>query len=140
MSETLQPADELSLEFSIDEAPQKVWHALTEPAVVEQWLAPIRGNNPPAQGSCCEVLSTDPGHSVSYRWRDPEAGESIVTFAVSEREDGFSRLSIRQEGLPATSVVMSGALGCSLAITATKSPRRALDAANHACPPILRAA
>ena len=80
MSETPAVARELSLEFAIDEALEKLWHALTEPRIVEQWLAPVVRNDPTTAGFSCELLATDPGRSVSYRWRDPDLGESIVTF------------------------------------------------------------
>jgi len=139
MSETPDVARELSLEFAIDEAPEKLWHALTEPRIVEQWLAPVVRNDPTTAGFSCELLATDPGRSVSYRWRDPDLGESIVTFGVSEREGGFSQLSVLQEIVPMPAVTMSGALGCSLAIAAPAS-RRVLTAANQARPALLRAA
>lgn len=139
MSETPAVARELSLEFAIDEAPEKLWHALTEPRIVEQWLAPVVRNDPTTAGFSCELLATDPGRSVSYRWRDPDMGESIVTFGVSEREGGFSQLSVLQEIVPMPAVTMSGALGCSLAIAAPAS-RRVLTAANQARPALLRAA
>ncbi|HEY5819008.1 MAG TPA: SRPBCC domain-containing protein [Mesorhizobium sp.] len=139
MSETPAVARELSLEFAIDEAPEKLWHALTEPRIVEQWLAPVVRNDPTTAGFSCELLATDPGRSVSYRWRDPDLGESIVTFGVSEREGGFSQLSVLQEIVPMPAVTMSGALGCSLAIAAPAS-RRVLTAANQARPALLRAA
>lgn len=139
MSETPAVARELSLEFAIDEAPEKLWHALTEPRIVEQWLAPVVRNDPTTAGFSCELLATDPGRSVSYRWRDPDLGKSIVTFGVSEREGGFSQLSVLQEIVPMPAVTMSGALGCSLAIAAPAS-RRVLTAANQARPALLRAA
>ena len=139
MSETHDVARELALEFAIDEAPAKLWHALTEPKIVEQWLAPVMRNDPTTAGFSCELLATDPGLSVSYRWRDPDIGESIVTFAVSEREGGFSQLSIIQEIVTMPAVAMSGALGCSLAIAAPAN-RRLLSAANQARPALLRAA
>jgi uncharacterized protein YndB with AHSA1/START domain len=100
--DTFRQDEELVFDMAIDEPPQKLWRALTEPAIVERWLAPLD-------------TKAEPNRSASYIWRDPEAGESMVTFAISERVDGFSRLSIVHTGLPRVfTVATAGISACTI--------------------------
>lgn len=99
--DTFHQDEELVFDMAIDEPPQKLWRALTEPAIVERWLAPVDTKaREERKGQSCELVFAEPNRSASYIWRDPEAGESMVTFAISERGDGLSRLSIVHTGLP----------------------------------------
>lgn len=133
-------ADALTFDFAIDEPPQKVWHALTDPQLVERWLAPIiHGDAFSHSGFSCEKLGANEGRAVSYLWRDPDCGDSVVTFSLTERADGFSRLSVLHEAPVQQPVAaMRGATACSLAFG---KPGKALTPANQAdFPPLLLAA
>ena len=132
MSAASNETEDLSFEFLIDEPPAKLWRALTEPAIVERWLAPVAPATAPyGPGLSCQVLSVQPGRSVSYLWRDAQAGESTVTFAISEREDGLSRLSVFHRGLARQAVAVAGDVGCTMMLGAAR-PRPL--AANAPCP------
>lgn len=104
---------QLDLEFAIDAAPQKLWAALTEPQIVERWLAPVRakggqdGAVEPA--TSCELVDAEPNVSVSYRWRDGDADDSLVTFSVAQAENGRSRLRVVHGRLPRSAVMMMAA-------------------------------
>jgi uncharacterized protein YndB with AHSA1/START domain len=92
----------VAFECDLPEPPEKVWRALTTPQVVCEWLGPgdFRpepgagfGFRDPAVGAVeCEVLSVEPGRSVSLGWRDEEARrdglDSIVTFEIAPSEAG----------------------------------------------------
>jgi uncharacterized protein YndB with AHSA1/START domain len=114
--DTFRQDEELVFDMAIDEPPQKLWRALTEPAIVERWLAPLDTKaREERNGQSCELVSAEPNRSASYIWRDPEAGESMVTFAISERVDGFSRLSIVHTGLPRVfTVATAGISACTI--------------------------
>jgi len=140
--ETLRPDQDLTLDVAIDEPPQKLWRALTEPDLVERWLAPVDTKMPDQQnGRSCELISAEPNRSATYIWRDPEAGASVVTFAISERSDGLSRLSIVHTGLPRVfTVAMSGAPACSMSLMARRGQPSAANGNRRILPALLRAA
>ncbi|MGE0279254.1 MAG: SRPBCC domain-containing protein [Rhizobiaceae bacterium] len=140
--ETLHQDEDLTLDVAIDEPPQKLWRALTEPAIVKRWLAPVDTKTPGAgTGQSCELIAAEPNRSASYIWRDPEAGESMVTFAISERTDGFSRLSIVHTGLPRVfTVATAGALPWRMRLGAKTTPPIAVNRNQPFLPPLLLAA
>lgn len=140
--ETLHQEEELAFDIAIDESPQKLWRALTEPAVVERWLAPVQtGGHEEKNGLSCELIASELNRSASYIWRDPEAGESTVTFSIHERSDGLSRLSIVHMGLPRVfTVAMAGAPQCTMRLGAKATLRNAANRNQPFLPPLLLAA
>ena len=86
---TTNQADGLVLEYEFEEPPQKVWRAVSVPELRERWL-------PERLLEDTEPVSSVPGEEVSYRMRDDEPPflGSTVTFAVSPRSDGGTRLRI----------------------------------------------
>lgn len=83
------PRDRLILEYSLDAPPEKVWRALSIPALREQWL-------PTGDLAQAEPLAATPGEAVSYRLRDdqPPFLESVVTLQIVPNADGGSVLRI----------------------------------------------
>ena len=57
-------AEDIVVECDLPDPPEKVWRALTEPALIDAWL--IQGNPKIA----CEVIEAEPETSVRYSWRD----------------------------------------------------------------------
>ena len=112
---SLRQDEELAFDVAIDEPPQKLWRALTEAPIVERWLAPVidRSREPgnAEEQFTCQLIESEKNRSASYIWRDPEAGSSIVTFSISERSDGFSRLSIVHKGLPRVFTIAAAETG-----------------------------
>jgi uncharacterized protein YndB with AHSA1/START domain len=68
---------DLVLEFELDAPPEKVWRAISIPAVRRRWL-------PKGDLAEAEPVSSKPGKEIRYRMRDGEPPflESIVTFQV----------------------------------------------------------
>jgi uncharacterized protein YndB with AHSA1/START domain len=77
--------------------PEKLWRALTQPHLIEEWLMkndfrPVVGHGFKLRGEWggvldCEVLSVEPNRRLSYTWNhshdDPAyALESVVTFVL----------------------------------------------------------
>ncbi|MGY8680796.1 hypothetical protein Q2941_23790 [Bradyrhizobium sp. UFLA05-153] len=94
MSDAAKPdhADtDLVLEYDFDAPPEKVWRAVTIPALRERWL-------PDADLVGAEPESSVAREEVRYRLRDSEAPfrESHVTFRIEPNEAGGTRFRIIQ--------------------------------------------
>lgn len=102
-------------EADLDEAPEKVWRALTEPQLLAAWLSP---NDAKAEAGArftfeamaetqgpveCEVLEADPPRDLRLRWRTGEV-DSEVAFTLAPNGLGGTRLTIVHSGLPALPV------------------------------------
>lgn len=101
----------LRFEFSLDHKPGKVWRALTEPELLEQWLLPMVGSiadvgarftfvtdpQPGWDGIVhCRLLSMSPGREISYAWVVGEM-DTVVTFTLEPTESG-TRLVLVHSG------------------------------------------
>ena len=80
---------DLVLDYELDAPPEKVWRAISNPALRERWL-------PKADLAEAAPLSSTPSEEVRYRMRDNEPPflESIVTFQLSPNDAGGTRLRI----------------------------------------------
>jgi uncharacterized protein YndB with AHSA1/START domain len=81
--------------------PEKVWRALTESSLMEQWL--MKNDFQPVAGHAfnlrmdpvpnwngvidCQVLAVEPGRTLSYTWGTLGL-ESVVTFTLTPTENG----------------------------------------------------
>jgi uncharacterized protein YndB with AHSA1/START domain len=73
---------EYTLETDLDASPEKVWRALTEPALREAWL-----------GNAGTVVEALPPEQLTLRC-DEEASSGLVTFTVRPCGDGGAHLTI----------------------------------------------
>jgi uncharacterized protein YndB with AHSA1/START domain len=112
-TETTAPAqrESLSFEFDLPHPPAKVWRALTDPALLTEWLLPVVGlklepgaefvlRAPPFSdwdGTVnCRMLEIEAQRKLSYAWTVPFL-DTVVTFTLSSTESG-TRLSVEQSG------------------------------------------
>lgn len=101
----------LALEFDLRHPPAKVWRALTDPALLAEWLLPVAGlslepgaaftfqtqPHPDWDGTVhCRLLEIEAHRKLSYTWSAPFL-ETVVTFTLTPTEAG-TRLSIVQSG------------------------------------------
>ena len=105
----------ISFEIDLKHAAEKVWRAISEPALLAEWLLPVVENKlklepqaafvfktqpyPPWDGTVnCRVLEVDPHKKLSYAWvvGDMEL-DTVVTFTLTPTESG-TRLSLVQSG------------------------------------------
>jgi uncharacterized protein YndB with AHSA1/START domain len=92
--------------------PEKLWRALTQPHLIEEWLmkndfAPKVGHRFQLKGEWggtldCEVLTVEPGRTLAYRWdfdhEDPAYGlKSVVTLTLTPTDSG-THLRMEQSG------------------------------------------
>ena len=103
--------ESLSFEFDLRHPPEKVWRALTEPALLAEWLLPVVGLRlepgaafrfqtqpyPGWDGTVdCRFLEIEPQRKLSYAWTVPFL-DTVVTFTLTPTTEG-TRLSLVQSG------------------------------------------
>jgi uncharacterized protein YndB with AHSA1/START domain len=85
--------------------PEKIWRALTQPHLLEEWLmqsdfAPVVGHRFDFRGDwgsvACEVLELEPHRALSYTW-NAHGLESVVTWTLAPSGAG-TRLRMEQTG------------------------------------------
>ncbi|MEY4548294.1 MAG: hypothetical protein RL685_4489 [Pseudomonadota bacterium] len=104
--------DSLSFEFDLRHSPQKVWRALTDPALLADWLLPVVEGKleqgaafmfktqpyPGWDGTVkCRVLESEAPTKLSYSWVVGEMLDTVVTFTLTPTASG-TRLSLVQSG------------------------------------------
>ncbi|GAA0640951.1 SRPBCC family protein [Brevundimonas lenta] len=100
------------VERDIPFPPEKLWRALTQPHLMEEWLMkndfqPAVGHRFSLRGEWggvleCEVLTIEPNRTLAYSWNfahdDPAyALESVVTFTLTPSAEG-THLRMEQAG------------------------------------------
>jgi uncharacterized protein YndB with AHSA1/START domain len=93
------------VEREIPYPPEKIWHALTQPHLIEEWLMktdfePVLDRKFTLTGDWgavdCQVLKIQPHTSLSYSWA-AHGLESIVTWTLTPTSKGTS-LRMEQSG------------------------------------------
>lgn len=119
-------ADAIAMDFDLSHAPTKVWRALTDPALLSQWLLPVMELKleagaafmfkAPPQGGWdgtvnCQVREIEAHRKLSYTWvvGDARGIDTVVTFTLTPTETG-TRLSLAHTGfkLPAQKGALAG--------------------------------
>jgi uncharacterized protein YndB with AHSA1/START domain len=109
---TTAPTHTLVIDREIAHSPEKVWRALTQGRLIEQWLMtndfqPVVGHRfnfraAPAPGwngvIDCEVLVVEPHARLAYSW-GTMGMESVVTWTLTPTEGG-THLRMEQSGFP----------------------------------------
>ena len=105
----------LSFEFDLPHPPTKVWRALTDPALLAEWLLPVIDLKlepgapftfktqayPGWDGTVnCRILEIDAPKKISYTWDVPFL-TTVVTFTLTPTASG-TRLSLVQSGFNET--------------------------------------
>ena len=103
----------IAFDIELSHPPHKVWRALTDPALLAEWLLPVIGlklepgaaftfktqPHPPWDGTVsCRMLEIEAHRKLSYTWvvGDMEL-ETVVTFTLTSTASG-TRLTIVQSG------------------------------------------
>ncbi len=108
--------DAISFELELNHPPEKVWRALTDPELLEQWLLPVVDRHLPLETGAAFTLQTQPypnwdgtvncrfveiekHRKLSYAWTVPFL-DTVVTFTLTPTASG-TRLSLVQTGFKA---------------------------------------
>ena len=112
MNQALTETRSVVVEREFPFAPEKLWRALTQPHLIEEWLMkndfkPVVGHSFNLRGNWggvldCEVLAVDPIRALSYTWNfthDDAAFNlrSVVTFTLTPTSTG-THLRMEQSG------------------------------------------
>jgi uncharacterized protein YndB with AHSA1/START domain len=93
------------VEREIPHPPEKIWRALTEPHLIEEWLMkndfkPLVDHRFNLRGDWgavdCQVLTLEPNKTLSYTW-DAMGLESVVTWTLTPSGAG-THLRMEQAG------------------------------------------
>ena len=93
------------VEREIPFAPEKIWRALTQPHLIEEWLMkndfkPVVDHRFQLRGDWgaadCQVLAIEPNKSLSYTWVAMGL-ESVIVWTLSPTSTG-TRLRMEQSG------------------------------------------
>jgi uncharacterized protein YndB with AHSA1/START domain len=105
MNETSAETLSVVVEREIPYPPEKIWRALTQPHLIEEWLMrndfePVVGHrfNLSAEWGAvdCEVQTVEPNKTLTYSW-DTKGLESVVTWTLTPTSTG-TRLRMEQTG------------------------------------------
>lgn len=108
MTDTRNEQRRILLERDLPHPAEKVWRALTQPHLLEEWLmkTDFRADAGAAFSFSAEwgavrgeVLEAEPLRSLSYTWGDGHL-DSVVTWTLTETETG-TLLRLEQTGFPA---------------------------------------
>ena len=66
--------ESISFEFELSHAPEKVWRALTDPALLTEWLLPVVG------------LKLEPGAAFTFKTQPYPGWDGIVNCRILEAE------------------------------------------------------
>jgi uncharacterized protein YndB with AHSA1/START domain len=105
MSKPETETSSVVVEREIPHPPEKIWRALTQPHLIEEWLMkndfkPVAGHRFNLRGDGgavdCEVLAIEPNKTLSYTW-DAMGLESVVTWTLTPTSTG-THLRMEQSG------------------------------------------
>ncbi|UCI21824.1 SRPBCC domain-containing protein [Mesorhizobium sp. B2-1-8] len=112
MNDSAQETRTVVVEREVSHPPEKLWRALTQPHLIEEWLMkndfnPVVGHRFNLRGDWggvldCEVLAVEPHKTLSYSWnlahQDPAFDlRSVVTFTLTPTSTG-THLRMEQAG------------------------------------------
>ena len=105
MTDTTATTRTVVVERDLPHSPEKIWRALTEGPLIEEWLMkndfqPVVGHrfNLRADWGAvdCQVLAVEPHKTLSYTW-GTYGLESVMTWTLTPTSEG-TRLRMEQSG------------------------------------------
>ncbi len=119
MTNTATEARSVVVEREVPFSPEKIWRALTQPHLIEEWL--MKNDFKPVVGHCFnlradwgavdgQVLAVEPNKTLSYTW-GAYGLESVVTWTLTPTRIG-TLLRMEQSGFrPDQQQAYQGATG-----------------------------
>jgi uncharacterized protein YndB with AHSA1/START domain len=105
MTNTATEARSVVVERELPHPPEKIWRALTQPHLIEEWLMktdfqPVVDHRFNLRGDWgtvdCQVMEVEPNKTLSYTWAAMGL-ESIVTWTLTPTHTG-THLRMEQSG------------------------------------------
>ena len=103
--------ESISFDFDLRHSPEKVWRALTDPALLAEWLLPVIGLDLKPEAAFtfktqphpgwdgvvnCRMLEIEAQRKLRYAWVVADL-DTVVTFTLTPTPSG-TRLSLVQSG------------------------------------------
>lgn len=115
MNDTASKTLSVVVERELPHAPEKIWRALTQPQLIEEWL--MKNEFKPAVGHAftlradwgtveCSVRTVEENRKLSYSW-NAKPLESVVTWTLTPTEKG-TMLRMEQTGVKADQPMFYG--------------------------------
>ena len=108
MNQTSAETLSVVVERDIPHPPEKIWRALTQPHLIEEWLMkndfkPVVGHRFDLRADWgavdCQVVAVEPNKTLSYTWA-AYGLESVVTWTLTATSTG-THLRMEQSGFQA---------------------------------------
>ncbi len=105
MSQAATETSSVVVEREMPFPPDKIWRALTQPHLIEEWLMkndfkPVLDHRFTLRGDWgavdCQVVTIEPNKTLSYKW-DAMGLESVVTWTLTATSTG-THLRMEQSG------------------------------------------
>ena len=105
MNQAATATQSVIVERDLPHPPAKIWRALTQPHLIEEWLMkadfkPVLDHRFSLQADWgtvqCQVTAIDPNKSLAYRW-DALGIETVVTWTLTPTPSG-THLRMEQTG------------------------------------------
>ena len=105
MNDTSTETRAVVVERELAFPPEKIWRALTQPHLIEEWLmkndfSPVVDHRFNLRGDWgavdCQVLAVEPSRTLSYTW-DAMGLKSVVTWTLTATRTG-THLRMEQSG------------------------------------------
>src|ERR1700753_1500391 len=105
MTATATETRAVTVEREIPYSPEKIWRALTQPHLIEEWLMkndfkPVVGQHFDLRADwgavACQVVAVEPNKTLSYTWA-AYGLESVVTWTLTPTGNG-THLRMEQSG------------------------------------------
>lgn len=108
-------AGAVHLERTLPAPVHEVWDALTDPARLHAWLAPVQQGQPgpertfvlgmnDRETATCTVTTWNPPHELRVMWDYTDEGPSELSLRLSELGGGQTRLTLEHTRIPADAV------------------------------------
>ena len=106
-----EQGEAIRFELALPHPPAKVWRAITDPALLSQWLLPATGlrlaagaaftlTAPPQPGwdgrVDCQIVDVDPQRHLTWTWRVGDI-DTLLSFTLSPTTSG-TQLTVVQSG------------------------------------------
>ena len=105
MNNTATETRSVVVEREIPYPPEKIWRALTQPHLIEEWLMkndlkPVVGHRFDLRADWgavhCQVVAVEPNKTLSYKWEAYDL-KSVVTWTLTPTSTG-THLRMEQSG------------------------------------------
>lgn len=102
----------LAFDYELDAPPERVWRALTVPALRDHWLQPAPVD------AVAEVVEAEPPNRLRWSWQEAGEPADVVTFTLSPNGEGGTLLRLVHERRARPAALLAANTNVALAMAA----------------------